>query len=87
MDDNTVCIAVGLRLDLQRDSMQPKDLGKLKVAAAAEERKEEKYSSLPPSHWFSPIAIETLGAVGPKSMALLMDVGYRIVMETEILTG
>ncbi len=53
-----------------------------KVAAAAEE-KGEKYSSLPSSHWFSPIAIETMGAVGgPKSMALLKDVGHRIVVET-----
>ncbi len=50
-----------------------------KVAAASEERKEEKYSSLPPSHWFSPIASETMGAVGPKSMALLK---HRIVVET-----
>ncbi len=53
-----------------------------KVAAAAKERKEEKYSSLPPSRWFSPITIETMGAVGPKSMALLKDVGHCIVVET-----
>ncbi len=51
-----------------------------KVAAAAEERKEEKYSNLLPSHWFSSIAIETMGAVCPKSMALL---GHRIVWRQE----
>ena len=53
-----------------------------KVAAAAEERKEEKYRCLPPGHYFSPVAIETMGAVGPKSMALLRDVGHRIAEET-----
>ncbi len=53
-----------------------------KVAAAAKERKEEKYSSLPPSRWFSPLTIETMGAVGPKSMALLKDVGHCRVLET-----
>ena len=37
-----------------------------KVAAAAEERKEEKYHRLPPGHYFSPVAIETMGAVGLK---------------------
>ena len=53
-----------------------------KVAAAAEEKKEEKYRCLPPGHYFSPVAIETMGAVGPKSMALLRDVGRRIAEET-----
>ena len=53
-----------------------------KVAAAAEERKEEKYRCLPPGHYFSPVAIETMGAVGPKSMVLLRDVGRRIAEET-----
>ncbi len=43
----------------------------------AEERKEEKCSSLPPSHWFPPIVIETMGAVGPKSMALPHSGGDR----------
>ncbi len=32
-------------------------------------RKGRRSSSLPSSHWFSPIAIETMGAVGSKSMA------------------
>lgn len=39
-----------------------------RVAAAAEERKEEKYCSLPPTHWFAPLSIETMGVVGPKSL-------------------
>ncbi len=53
-----------------------------RVAAAAEERKEKKYSSLPPSHFFSPLAIETMGVLGPKSMALVRDLGRRIRLET-----
>ncbi len=53
-----------------------------KVAAAAKERKKEKYSSFPPSHWFSPIAIETMVCCGSKSMALLKDVGHCIVVKT-----
>ena len=53
-----------------------------KVAAAAEERKSEKYRGLPPGHMFSPIAIETLGAIGPKSLALLKEFGRRIRAES-----
>ena len=52
-----------------------------KVAATAEERKSEKYRGLPPGHMFSPIAIETLGAIGPKSLALLKDLRRRIRSE------
>ena len=33
-------------------------------------------------NYFSPVAIETMGAVGPKSMALLQDVGRHIAEET-----
>ena len=49
-----------------------------KVAASAEERKCEKYQGLPPGHFFTPVAIETLGAIGPKSMVFLRDLGRRI---------
>ena len=53
-----------------------------KVAAAAEEKKIEKYQNLPPGHLFVPIAIETLGAIGPRSLALLRELGNRIRGET-----
>ncbi len=53
-----------------------------KVAANAEERKIEKYRDLPPGHIFSPIAIETLGAIGPMSLTLLRELGRRIAVET-----
>ena len=35
------------------------------VAALAEERKVAKYNGLPVTHSFTPVAIETLGAIGP----------------------
>ena len=53
-----------------------------KVAEAAEDRKCKKYMGLPPGHFFSPVAIETLGAIGPKSLALLKELGRRIRAET-----
>ena len=54
-----------------------------KVAASAEKRKCEKYQGLPPGHFFTPVAIETLGAIGPKSMVFLRDLGRRIRAATD----
>ena len=48
-----------------------------KVAAAAEEKKIEKYQTLPPGHFFVPIAIETLGAIGPRSLARAEGAGQQ----------
>ena len=50
------------------------------VAARAESQKEIKYHQLALSYLFSPIAIESLGAVGPKSWNFLVDLGRRIKM-------
>ena len=54
-----------------------------KVAESAEDRKAARYSSLqlPASHIFTPVAIETLGAVGPVSLSFLKDLGHRIAAE------
>ena len=52
------------------------------VAAAAEERKVAKYMVLGHSHSFTPVAIETLGAIGPKSLAFIRDLGYRMKQRT-----
>ena len=46
-----------------------------RVAESAEDRKAEKYRGLPASHSFTPVAIETLGAIGPRSMLFLRDIG------------
>ena len=53
-----------------------------RVAAGAEDRKEEKYRDLPSSHLFCPISIETMGAMGPRSLTLVKEVGRRIMAET-----
>ena len=47
------------------------------VAALAEERKVAKYNGLPVTHSFTPVAIETLGAIGPKSLVFLKELGWR----------
>ena len=48
------------------------------VAAEAEERKKLKYSSLNSSYIFIPVAVETLGVIGPDSLAFLHDLASRI---------
>ena len=48
------------------------------VAGVAEEKKVQKYSCLAPTHTSMPVAIETLGAVGPRSLAFLKDLGARM---------
>ena len=49
------------------------------VAAGAEVRKESKYCQLSHSYHFVPLAIESLGAIGPKSWSLVRDLGRRIM--------
>ena len=53
-----------------------------RVAALAEDRKVDKYRDLPRSHLFCPLSIETMGAMGPRSLELVREVGRRIAMET-----
>ena len=48
------------------------------VAAKAEERKVQKYQVLPASHLFMPLAIETMGALGPRSLVFVKQLGRRI---------
>ena len=43
------------------------------VAARAEERKEAKYISLPAGHQFVPVAVETMGAMGPRTLLFLKE--------------
>ena len=52
------------------------------VAAMAEERKVAKYAHLTPSHLFSPIAVETTGVFGPRTKALLKELGHRMTQTT-----
>ena len=53
-----------------------------RVAALAEEKKADKYRDLPRSHWFCPLSIESMGAMGPRTLELVRDVGRRITLET-----
>ena len=46
------------------------------MAALAEDRKVDKYRDLPRSHLFCPLSIETMGAMGPRSLELVREVGY-----------
>ena len=57
-------------------------LGPGEVAALAEARKEQKYASLPPNHSFTPVAIETMGTFGPRSLAFVKELGRRIRRES-----
>ena len=53
-----------------------------KVAAAAEDRKANKYIHLDPAYLFIPLAFETLGVFGPKTLAFVRELGRRISQET-----
>ena len=48
------------------------------VAAQAEERKCSKYCHLLSSHSFAPVAIETSGAIGPRTSEFLWQLGRRL---------
>ncbi len=50
----------------------------LVAAAAAEERKEVKYTGLSSLHYFTPVAIETLGVFRPKSLFFVTELGRRL---------
>ena len=45
-------------------------------------RKSAKYTSLSALYQFTPIAVETLGALGVEALAFLKDVGRRIAATT-----
>ena len=49
------------------------------MAVLAEDRKVDKYRD---RHLFCSLSIETMGAMGPRSLELVREVGRRITMET-----
>ena len=53
-----------------------------RVAAAAEDRKANKYIHLDSAYLFIPLAFETLGVFGPKTLAFVRELGRRISQET-----
>jgi len=58
-------------------------LGPGTVANDAESRKAAKYSSLATLYNFTPIAVETFGALGNEALAFFRDVGRRVAAVTE----
>ena len=52
------------------------------VADDAENRKKLKYSHLDPTHYFIPVAVETLGALGRDARSFLREVGHRVAEST-----
>ena len=52
------------------------------VADLAEERKSVKYTCLGAGYSFTPVAIETLGAMGKRSLAFVRELGHRVMQST-----
>ena len=50
--------------------------------AARAEGKEAKYISLPAGHQFVPVAVETMGAMGPRTLLFLKELGKRMRAQT-----
>ena len=48
------------------------------VAAEAERHKKLKYANLGSSYFFAPVAVETLGVIGPDSCTFLRDLAGRV---------
>ena len=53
-----------------------------KVAELAEVKKDQKYSLLGTTYLFTPVAIETSGAIGPRSRVFLRELGRRVRWES-----
>ena len=52
------------------------------VAAEAEYRKRQKYANLDGNHFFVPVAVETLGVIGPESESFLRDLARKVMEAT-----
>ena len=48
------------------------------VAVDAEQRKKSRYSHLETTHCFVPVAVETLGAMGPEARSFFREIANRI---------
>ena len=52
------------------------------VAGMVEEEKVWKYSCLAPTHTIMPVAVETLGVVGPRSLPFLKELAARMKQQS-----
>jgi len=69
------------------DTLAPSHLSKSCIAAGlvasgAESHKVTKYAALSPANTFVPVAVETFGSWGPQAMALVAELGRRIMLVT-----
>ena len=62
---------------MQRHKAQDK-IVKDVIAALAENKKSSKYSELARDYVVKPVALETLGGLGPLTLSFLTDLGRRI---------
>ena len=53
------------------------------VAEEAEKKKRTKYAHLEESHYFVPVAVETMGVFGPEARSFLRELGHRIANTTQ----
>ena len=67
---------------LQQTAIIPKITKAGKVAELAEVKKDQKYSLLGATYLFTPVAIETSGAIGPRSRVFLRELGRRVRWES-----
>ena len=52
------------------------------AASGAEDRKTEKYRDLGDRYMFQPVAVETTGVYGPRTLQFLKELGKRITTQT-----
>ena len=52
------------------------------LAELAESRQVSKYSAIAQTHFFQPVAVETLGGLGPSTLDFVNDLGRRIFLAT-----
>ena len=53
------------------------------VAEAVADRKKAKYSTISTSHWFIPVAVETMGPINQEGFAFFEELGNRIAKISE----
>ena len=53
------------------------------VAEKAEKKKRTKYAHLEESHYFVPVAVETMGVFGPEARSFLRELGHRVANATQ----
>ena len=53
------------------------------AVAEAEKKKRTKYAHLEESHYFVPVAVETMGVFGPEARSFLQELGHRIAKATQ----